>query len=94
MARPECVPMSYRVDIRRNSDGVIRRYERPLEWADHSVFFWTEGNGACDCNLHQFFEEAGGRDDAYDDDFPCGDSAYCPMAAILADGTVIQLADA
>ncbi len=84
--------MKHSVDIRRNSDGEVRRYERGLEW--RSDFFWLEGNGACDCNRYQFFEEAGGRDDAYEDDAPCGDTAYSVLRAILEDGTIIPLDDA
>lgn len=59
----ECVFQDVNVEIRRNSDGVVRIYKD-----DHwlSDFIWSDGNYACDCNRHLFFERAGGVD-PYDD---------------------------
>lgn len=51
--------MTVKVEIRRNADGVIRVYE-DSHW--YSDFIWSEGNYACDCNRHLFFERAGGYD--------------------------------
>lgn len=65
--------------IRRNEDGVTRRY--PIEWepstdGDEGVseYMWGEGNYACDCNRAMFFAEAGGEDEP--EDAPCGEDAF------------------
>lgn len=63
------------VEVRRNSDGVVHRYNSGLTW--HGPFIWEEGNFCCNCNRHLFFLWAVGEDEPEDDDgFPCGDSAY------------------
>jgi hypothetical protein len=85
--------MSYDVVIRRASDGVERTYRMdncPCP-EDADDFWWTEGNGACDCNRGDFFARAGGEEDP---DTPCGDSAYFVMKFIRADGTEIEGPDA
>lgn|SRR5687768_1587123 len=68
---------SVNVEIRRNSDGVVRRYVDE-HWL--SDFIWSEGNYACDCNRHLFFERAGGNEPYSDPDYPnpddCTDGGY------------------
>jgi hypothetical protein len=64
------------LEIRRNADGVIRKYPDLWDWPDDEEladYMWSEGNYACDCNRHLFFVFSGGEED---DDRPCGDGAY------------------
>jgi hypothetical protein len=58
--------------IRRNSDGAIHK----SHWQDGGEFWWTEGNGACDCNRAIAFGDV--------EDTTCGDSRY---DLVHADGT-------
>jgi hypothetical protein len=86
-------PSGYDVIIRRASDGVERTYhmsgcEMPTARDD---FWWSEGNGACDCNRGDFFERAGGNDDS---DESCGDSRYLVVAFIGSDGARVDGPDA
>lgn len=73
----EMLTMKYRVAIRRNSDGRIH----VSRWHDYEYdlagleFLWSEGNMACDCNLHEEFERVS-NPEREEDDFGCGDSAY------------------
>lgn len=65
------------IDIRRNADGVVRRYYEPdLVWHagdSHPEFIWEEGNFACDCNRDLFFGRSVDPDYDRDDD----ESARC-----------------
>jgi len=82
----------YDVVIRRALDGVERTFRMPAPWPNGpDDFWWTEGNGACDCNRGDFFERAGGNEDA---DEPCGDSRYLVMRFLLSDGRVLDGPDA
>lgn len=85
--------MPYEVEIRRNADGVTRRYRMSSDWpsdSDCPEFWWTEGNGGCDCNRALFFKAAGGEDNE-DDDTPCGETLYTVTKAILPDGREIRI---
>jgi len=85
--------MSYKVVIRRNSDGQKRVYISNLEW-DDSTFWWTEGNGGCDCNRKRFFERVADPDWA--GEAPCWtgpEPEYSILEARLSDGTIIPLED-
>ena len=61
------------IEIRRNSDGLIRKFRDDFDW--DGDFIWEGGNYACDCNRTLFFERAGGNEPAWDA-YGCGDSAY------------------
>ena len=68
------------VDIRRESDGVVRTVASEGSWDDGrdwsegvNLFIWQEGNQACDCSRAADFARAGGETDP---DRPCGSSAY------------------
>lgn len=78
------------VEIRRNSDGLVRKYHDPnLVWYDDgSRYIWSEGNFSCDCNRALFFACAA---DEEDPDTPCGDTAY--SVRVVSDGGVEQYAD-
>lgn len=62
----------YVVHIRKEATGEIRRYTDGLEWLGD--FIWSEGNFACDCNRHLFFEHAAGNEPA--ESHECGSVAY------------------
>jgi hypothetical protein len=82
--------MSYKVLIRRNSDRQERwQTMSNLDWDDHSVFWWTEGNFGCDCNRHMQFQRAG--DEPIETDHACSESAYSVIKAVLPDGTEIAI---
>lgn len=84
------------VVIRRASDGVERTYHIDAEWREgvdeDNLFWWDEGNGACDCNRGNFFNRAGG--DAVQEDEPCGDSRFLVMRFLLPDGREVPGPDA
>lgn len=91
----------YDVMIRDNSTGETRTCPMPeLEWHESSMFWWTEGNFACDCNRGLEFARAGGMTeaeiDALDEEadgraFPCGDSRYTAVKAVFGDGREIPI---
>jgi hypothetical protein len=80
--------MSYKVVIRRVTDGVERVCEVPTDWEFPSelgsgdIFDWEEGNRSCDCNRGQMFEGDRGVS-------ACGESLYRVLRFELPDGTVI-----
>ena len=61
------------IEIRRNSDGVVRQYLDTHEWSENSDFLWSEGNFACDCNRHIFFASAANESA---ENRECGDNSY------------------
>lgn len=93
--------MSYVVRMRKNETGEIRECQMDMDWHKPQpddpdwtdMFWWTEGNFACDCNRHDTFERAVGIEpsDEYDDDIPCGHHRFTVIEAILPDGTRIQI---
>jgi hypothetical protein len=60
------------VEIRRNSDGVVRTYEDKWPW--DGDYIWADGNYSCDCNRALFFARAVEDDD--ETDANCGNGAY------------------
>ena len=79
-------------EIRREADGVVRRYEEPFEWHGGSYpdYIWAEGNYSCDCNRHLFFQRAAGEPDG--DDYPCGDELYT-VRIVAGNGEVLYQDD-
>lgn len=61
-----------KLEIRRNEDGAVAVDVWPE--CGFNVFWWEEGNAACDCNRELFFLRAMGEDDSADTE--CGDSRY------------------
>jgi hypothetical protein len=64
------------VFIRKQATGEIRRHVDEYPW--QGDYIWSEGNYACDCNRHLFFERAAGHEPYDDEDYEgkCGDEAY------------------
>lgn len=84
----------YWVLIRNLETNEVRVYEESCDWeGEGSVYLWTEGNFACDCNRHLFFERAGGTDDSEGEDCPCGEVIYQVPCAIMQSGRVVELDD-
>ena len=90
----------YDVVIRRRRDGVERVYRMNAPWRQHqpdddedvNLFWWDEGNGACDCNRGDFFARAGGEPDQPEP--ACGNTEYLVLRFILPDGSVVKGPDA
>jgi hypothetical protein len=91
----------YDVIIRRVSDGAERVYRMYDQWPEPDEanpqdydpwFWWTDSNGACDCNRGNFFAVAG--DESDDTEHDCGETAYLVVKAILPDGREISGPDA
>jgi hypothetical protein len=45
---------------------------------DHTIRWWTEGNGGCDCNRSEAIDDS---DDALDVEVPCSSNRYEAIAA-------------
>lgn len=82
----------FTVAIIRVSDGRMAIWHEDYDsqkWGRNTaVYCWQEGNFACDCNRHMFFEEADGRED---DDIPCSDGLYIVPALVWDDGQVMMI---
>lgn len=74
-------PIPVVVTIRRGSDGVARVSDENWTLQENIdepgaplLFWWTEGNGGCDCNRRLFFARAAGEPDP--EDYDCTDGEY------------------
>jgi hypothetical protein len=80
------------LDIRRNADAVVRRHPRTWEWDDDGEgspdFMWSEGNFSCDCNRHNFFQQAGGVLNAYECT-ACSETLYSVRLTSVESGSVL-----
>lgn len=86
--------MGYRVTI-ETPDGELVRYEvTRVEWRDDDtdVYWWTEGNASCDCNLAAFVARARGvpEEKIQEMETPCGET-YRALWAELPNGRVVRL---
>lgn len=77
--------MNLKLEIRRNADGVTTSQV----WRNWSfnVFWWTEGNAACDCNRGDFFLQALGQES--DDESECGDGCYSVRCSDADTGKIL-----
>lgn len=85
--------MTYTVTIRRNADGETRDYQSTCPWQTYddgtdNLYWWTEGNGGCDCNRSMCFAQAGGEPTNID--VPCGETAYRILRFTLEDGRIVE----
>lgn len=79
----------YIVYIRKNETGEIRQCLQNIEWEDHSLFWWTEGNMGCDCNRELEFER---RSENADDIEPyCSDGRFTVLKATFPDERTIAI---
>lgn len=82
--------MSYRVSITNNATGETKLVGVDLDWLDHTLFWWTDGNFGCDCNRSDVFHE-------YAEGSPevkCGGSRFTVHYALMQDGSRIDIDDA
>lgn len=79
----------YDVILKRNSDGEIRITHCQWDWkGDGDIYYWTDGNGGCDCNQSLFFARAKGETVQ---ETKCGETEYFPLYAQLPDGKRIGI---
>lgn len=78
--------MNLKIDIRRNADGVVTSQVWP-DW-NFNVFWWEEGNAACDCNREDFFLRAKGEG-TDDRESECGDGRYSVRCLDADTGAVL-----
>lgn len=64
----------YKIAIRNNATKEIRNCKLTGKWDDNREFYWTEGNGSCDCNREIRFRMA--ENETVDESIKCGDSAF------------------
>lgn len=89
--------MPHTIAIRNNTTGEIRLYQDDEDWfeydpQDGQFWWWTDGNGGCDCNREIYFERAAAERAGNDcDDAPCGEGAYTVLYAEFPDGTRIEI---
>lgn len=85
--------MAYKIVIRRNSDDRI--HVCPGFLGKFSEFWWSEGNGACDCNRKVIFDRVSDPESPrYDPDiYPCGETEYSVLEARLPDGKIYRFED-
>lgn len=85
-------PITFTVTLVRVSDGVSRDVPGYGVWSDDPdddpLFWWTDGNGACDCNRAALFASANGEADP---EQPCDETAYVATFANLSDGRRIPI---
>ena len=76
--------MAYTIHIRDNETKMVYAIRECGDWDDGAEFWWTDGNGACDCNLGKMIGRVG---------VECGDAQFAPIKAVLDDGTEVKLSD-
>lgn len=76
--------------IRKNETAEVRPCIQPHAWEDSSEWWWTEGNGGCDCNRHLYFERAGGVDPHWSEG-ECSEGKYTIVEIIFPDGTSLDI---
>lgn len=81
MTFPNAEKVDLQIQIKRVADGVVSTVVRPdwdwydgVENPDPLPYWWTDGNAACDCNRHGWFQEGFGLPE--DEEHPCGDAEY------------------
>lgn len=78
----------YKVHIRNNDTGEVRIANMDLEWHKNSIFWWGEGNMACDCNRYLEFLRAGGEVDI---DIDCSRGMFSVILFELENGEFKKL---
>ena len=86
------LPMhEYVVGIRKNETGEVRFCPEDLEWYEHSIYWWSEGNMGCDCNRELEFLRAGNEetDDSFEN-AECSQGRYTVVGIWFKDGSDIR----
>jgi len=79
--------MNLKLEIRRNADGVVAVAVWP-DW-DFNVFWWEEGNAACDCNRELFFQQILNETSDSIDQLHCSDGRYSVRCSDADTGVVL-----
>lgn len=72
--------MSYTLRMRREADGAEQVVHGSKSWSDDE-FWWTEGNGSCDCNRAMYFG----------DPRACSDDNLYTLVSVTEDGRITSL---
>ena len=81
--------MPYKVAIKNNATGEIRRHAVSGEWDAVAEYDWTEGNHSCDCNrAAKFHTDAEAELPTYSE--ACGESRYSIVYVELENGEKID----
>lgn len=82
-----------RIQIRRVSDGTVKEGNGPdaygrtrIDAAEAANYWWTDGNGGCDCNRSLYFNRFGGEPDG---DIRCSDELFQAKVTDADSGDVI-----
>lgn len=78
----------YVVGIRKNETGEVRFCPQKHEWGEHSLWWWSGGNGSCDCNKELIFRRQ--TEDVKLDEVKCSDDRYTVVGIWLPDGGHIR----
>lgn len=88
------VTIRLRIQVRRVSDGLTRTYEDGTGFTgdtrsdamENANYWWTDGNGGCDCNRSLYFNRAA---DEPEEDIPCSDDLFRVRVVDADSGDVI-----
>jgi hypothetical protein len=86
--------VSFRVALRRNSDGLVRMVDDAADWDDGGEYGWHDGNLACDDNRAKQFAWAADEqppDEAHDVPHECDRGVYTALFAVLPDGRTVPM---
>lgn len=68
------------ISIERVSDHKVVTYDEPIEtqYVDHQEFWWSKGNGSCDCNRALFFSYNAPKGESFPKNYrpSCGEGKY------------------
>ena len=66
--------MNIKIQIKRVTDGVVAEIDKQVDNVDGELFYWQDGNAACDCNRELFFLRT--LNLAEDTDNECGNDRF------------------
>ena len=75
---------TYVVGLRENATGSVRFFPHDSEWHEASLWWWSSGNGSCDCNRHLMFHGE------FSEDVPCSEQLYTVVGIWFSDGGEIR----
>lgn len=79
--------MPYKIAIRKNETNEVRLYTMNNDWDSRGIWWWTEGNGGCDCNRKIFFEN---HENDIINKTHCSEGRFTLLYIELPDGTKIE----
>ena len=82
----------YGIKIRNNETKEEIFSKQETEWHEYSLYYWTDGNGGCDCNRFLEFERAKNNNPNLEDAI-CGHGKYTILYAEFRNGKRILIDD-